>query len=89
MFIANAGLKVYGDFLTGDEVLTTESGHIVEFKKKNRDAYNGLFLANKTRECISLITDAKTVKYQKGDARKVFLTLEKKSSQDTSIQSWL
>ena len=77
-FIETADLKGYGEFLTGNEVLTTESGHIVEFKKKNREAYNGLFLANETRECISLITAAKTVEYPRGDARKAFLALENK-----------
>ena len=37
-FIATAYLKGYGEFITGNEVLTTDSGYIVEFKKKNREA---------------------------------------------------
>ena len=48
-FIATADLKGYGELLTGDETLTTDSAKIIEFKKKNREAYNGIFLSNETR----------------------------------------
>ena len=72
-FIATADLKGYGEFITGNKVLTTGSTQVVEFKKKNRESYNGLLLANETRECISLITAAKTMEYPRGDARKAFL----------------
>ena len=71
-FIATADLKGYGELLTGDEVLTEDSSEIIAFKRKNREAYNGLLLANETRECISLITAAKTVQYPRGDARNLF-----------------
>ena len=74
-FIATADLKGYGEFLTSDYVLTTDSGHIVEFKKKKRKAYNGLLLENETRELIYLIKAAKAVEYPRGDARKAFLAL--------------
>ena len=77
-FIATADLKGYGELLTGDELLTTDSAQIIEFKKKNREAYNGILLANETRECISLITAVKTVEYSRGDARKAFLESENK-----------
>ena len=60
-FISTADLKSYGELLTGDEVLTSDSAQIIALKKKNREAYNGLLLANETRECIVLITAAKTV----------------------------
>ena len=59
-------------------MLTTDSTQVIEFKKKNREAYNGLLLENETRECILLITAVKTIEYPRGDARKVFLALEKK-----------
>ena len=72
IFIATADLKGYGELLTGDEVLTADSLQIISFKKKNREAYNGLLLTNKTRECIYLITAAKTVDYPRGDTRKAF-----------------
>ena len=78
IFIATADLKGYGKLLTGDKVLTTDSFQIIEFKKKNREAYNGLLLANEKRECMSLIKTAKTVEYPRGDARKAFLALENK-----------
>ena len=58
-FISTKDLKGYGELLTGDEILKTDSAQIIEFKKKKREAYNGLLMANETRECISLITAAK------------------------------
>ena len=33
-FIATADLKVYGEFLTGNKMLTTDSTQVVEFKKR-------------------------------------------------------
>ena len=86
-FIATADLKGYGELLTGNEVLTTDSTHIIEFKKKNSEAYNGLLLANETRECTSLIMAAKTVEYPRGDARKSFWCWRTSLSPEISIQS--
>ena len=86
--IATADLKGYGELLTGDEVLTKDSAEIIQFKKNNREAYNIILLSNETRECISLITAAKTMEYPRGDARKAFCVLKKNSSQEISIQSW-
>ena len=77
-FIATADLKGYGELLTGDEILTTDSAQIIEFKEKSREAYNGLFLENETRECILLIMTAKTMEYPRGDTRKAFVALESK-----------
>ena len=64
--------------LTGDLLITSDVGEIVIFKKKNREAYNGLLLANDTRECIQLITAQNTAEYPRGDARKAFQALENK-----------
>ena len=77
-FIATADLKGYGELLTGDSLITSNVAKIIIFKKKNREAYNGLLLANDTRECIQLITAQKTAEYPRGDARKAFLALEQK-----------
>ena len=77
-FIATADLKGDGEFLTGDLLITSDVGEIVTFKKKNRQAYNGLLLENDTTECIQLITAQKMVEYSRGDARKAFLALENK-----------
>ena len=77
-FIATADLKGYGELLTGNEVLTTDSTQAIEFNKKKREAYNGLLLANETREFIYLVTAARTVEYPRGDTRKAFLALENK-----------
>ena len=78
IFIETAELKGYGELITGYKVLTSDSLQIISFKKKNREAYKGIFLANETRECISMITAEKTVEYPRGDARKAFLVLENK-----------
>ena len=77
-FIAMADLKGYGELLTGDLLITSDVGEIAAFKKKNREAYNGLLLTNDTRECIQLIMAQKTAEYPRGDARKAFLLLENK-----------
>ena len=77
-FISTVDLKGYGESLTGDLLITSNVGEIVAFKNKNREAYNGLLLANDTREFIQLITAQKTAEYLRGDARKAFQALENK-----------
>ena len=46
--------------LTGDLLILSDVGEIVAFKKKKREAYIGLLLANDTRESIQLIKAQKT-----------------------------
>ena len=60
-FITTADLKGYGKLFTVNEILMTDSAQIIKFKKNNREAYNGQFLANEIRKFISLIMAVKTV----------------------------
>ena len=87
-FIATTDLKGYSKPLMGDETLTTDSAQIIEFKKKNREAYNGLLLENETRECILLITAAKTAEYPRVTQGMLFWRLIIRSSRRISILSW-